>query len=160
MDRKFVPPIPFLLILAIVILEIVVLIKFGADFTKSNGVKVFLTLLLGTLAAFIIYKKWIAPPPRCSLFYGPSGAARFDSSGNFIRYEDLNEQCGRKSVGEVKVVSRSRGRSKEYFCEWHDPEVGWMKNWLKKEDLAICPGTIKGFSITDDDDDEGPDIPL
>lgn len=153
MNKRFIPPLPFLLIIAIALLEVLIWIKFKPDFSKPGGGNILLVHIFSILLVIIIYKKWTVPPPTCSLFYGPSGTARFDSSGNFIRYEDLNEQCGRKSFGKIKVISDSRGRSTEYFCEWHDPEVEWMKNWLKKEDLKICSGTIKRFSRIDDDDE-------
>lgn len=161
MNKKFIPPLPFLLILAVFLTEILILVRFKYDFFKPGHGKIWLVHILAVVSVIFIYKRWIAALPVCSLFYGPSRMERFDSSGNFICHEDLNEQCGKKSVGKVKVISDSRGGSTEYFCEGHDPEIGWMKNWLRRQGIKIYPETIKKFSKTDDDDDQGgPDLTL
>lgn len=154
------PPLPFLLILGIFLLEIVAWLKYKPDFSKpapASGIFI-LVMVLGILLTINIYRKWTAPPPRCSLFYGPVDFESYDFRGNFVGVKTRNEACGDKSVGRVQVYGDSR-RNTEHFCRGHDPEIGWMKTWLKNQGLEICPGTVKRFPVTGDGkDDDGPDL--
>lgn len=157
--KKFIPPPPFLLILALFLLDILLLKRYGSDLVGPESWKIWFTLISVFFLTLFIYKKWITPRSKCSLFYGPVRKERYDFNGNFISFEDDEEKCGRKSVGRVKVLSRRYGGSTEYFCEGHSPENGWMKTWLKKEGIKIYPDTIKILSKVDDDD-EGPTLTL
>lgn len=150
------PPLHLLLILSIFLLEMIAWLKFKPDFSKqapASGIFI-LVMVLGIWWAIVIYKKWTSPPPRCSLFYGPVDFESYDFRGNFVGFKTHNEICGDKSVGRVQVDGGSR-KNTEHFCRGHDPEIGWMKTWLKNQGLEICSGTIKRFPITDDDEDDG-----
>ena len=83
--------------------------------------------------------------------------------GNLVSSGIENECCGKKSIGKVKTkYSGSNVRNTEYFCKDHDPEIRWMKDWLRRQGKEVDPRAIKRFLKVDDntDDDEGPDIPI
>ena len=148
-----------LVILASFILVLLIKFRLNADLFGPASTLFWIVSLSGLALVLFIYNRWTASPPRCSLFYGSVRRYRYDSEGNVTGSEKDNEQCGKKSIGRVKVLSNSRGGSTEHFCAWHHPEKKWMKEWLAKEGIKIYPDTIKIFPETEDAD-EGPDLIL
>lgn len=160
MFKKFIPPLPFLLILAVFLTAILITVRSGPNLSRWESIKVLAILSSALVLVIFIYKKWMVATPTCSLFYGPMRMDRYDIKGNLIGYEDIDEKCGKKSVGRVKVLSARRGGSTEYFCEGHHPEIGWMKRWLEKQGIMVYPKTIKMISTAGEDDNGGPDLTL
>ena len=147
MKTRFSVPLPPFIILIVFLVEIFIWLV-----VKPSQSGLVLLLLAGILVSGTLYLKfYFFKPSVCSLF-------RFLPRGESERII-----CGGKSVGSIVADYYECGRhikQRKCFCDWHDPENGWMKKWLEKEDIKIYPSTIKRFPVTDDNDNGGPDLTL
>ena len=89
----------------------------------------------------LLYKVFWKKPPACDLFSGREDEPVLDPNGE-IHYQRVHRPCGAPSVGSVRL---SYTRATVYFCADHDPEIGWMKEWLDRKQYNIDPTTLKRF---------------
>lgn len=163
MWKKFGRPSPQFFILAVLAIEILTWLYYRLDSKTPQGKMLIMVMIIVFLLASIIISKSITYIFPCNLFRGPVRRDKYDSAGNLVSAGVENENCGEKSIGKVRVkYSGSNVRSTEYFCEDHDPETKWMKDWLRRQGKEIDYSTTKRFLEVGDskDDDEGPDLPI
>lgn len=148
------PPLPLLLVLVVFLLGISAWFKHKPNFPiPGHGKFVTLTVLalVATVVIYVVHIKLIFPM-LCSLFCGPRRVDKYDAQGEYVGSDSFNENCGKTAVGRVKVLYDHCKRI-EFFCKDHDPEIGWMKEWLRKRGLKIDSKTIRRFSNPAGDDD-------
>lgn len=143
MKRRLFSHLPTAILYAAILAAIIILaLTRNAPEREWTVINTFVFLGLGITLALVYEIFWKKPPP-CDLFSGREDEPAFDHEGE-IYYQKVYRPCGAPSVGSVRL---SYTRATVYFCTDHDPEIGWMKEWLDRKKYSIDLKTVKRFVI-------------
>ncbi|MDO8500131.1 MAG: hypothetical protein Q7S66_05795 [bacterium] len=134
------PPVPIILFLFLWLIVAVVEVNFAPS-NESNGWATFQGLVLAASAAIALVIWRVFYHPECTLYF------KVEQGFNEMKgsvYE-FNVSCGNPSIGKVRVRRGEGLYDRYYFCEEHNPDSRWMREWLAEKRIVIKEGSLKRF---------------